>query len=385
MSTGEFIYLSLENGEDKREPLIDGGCIQNDSTFFLQENNSVKNSGTKEGLNDYIHRNSSSDVASYKQINLDVYKKLQDEAVKKLTLICIIYSFFVIIEIVGGYMANSIAIMSIAAYLLSDLIGLMVSIISIYISRKLAKNSISYGYHVAEIIGALVSIVLIWALTLWLLYESTLRIIVTPQTNGLIMIIISIIGFSFNVIKGLILSKNNAKNNSSLHGQDHHNQDNEHNHNHEQITLKNDPNESINVNLKVPSIHVLGDVLQNLGVLITGGIIFFFPKLSIADPVCSYIFSFIIVLISIRILKDSVLVLMEGSPVDIDIEQLEKDLKYIEGVKEIYDLHIWRMSTGELSLSCNISCDESEKTLKKAQKMVEKKYKIGNINIKEKH
>jgi len=386
MSTGEFNYLSLENGEDKKEPLIDGGEIHNDSTFFLQENNSVKNSGTKEGLNDYIHRNSSSNVSSYKPINLDLYKKQQDEAVKKLTLLCVICSIFIIIEIVGGYMTNSIAIMSIAAYLLSDLIGLIVSIISIYISRKLAKNSISYGYHAAEIIGALVSIVLIWALTLWLLYEATLRTIATPQANGLIMIIISIIGFSFNVITGIILSKNGGvQNNNSLHGQDYHNQENENNHDHEQITLKNNPNESINVNLKVPSIHILGDVLQNLGVLITGGIIFFFPKLSIADPICAYIFSFIIVLISIRILKDCVLVLMEGSPVDIDIEQLEKDLKYIEGVKEIHDLHIWRLSTGELSLSCYISCDESEKTLKKAQKMVEKKYKIDNINIKEKH
>ena len=133
----------------------------------------------------------------------------------------LIFSIFIIIEIAGGYMANSIAIMSIAAYLLSDLIGLIVSIISIYISRKLAKNSISYGYHAAEIIGALVSIVLIWALALWLLYETTLRIIVTPQANGLIMIIISIIGFSFNVITGIILSKNGGvQNNNSLHGQD---------------------------------------------------------------------------------------------------------------------------------------------------------------------
>ena len=83
----------------------------------------------------------------------------------------------------------------------------------------------------------------------------------------------------------------------------------------------------------------------------------------------------------ISVIKDCISVLMEGSPINIDVEQLEKDLKYIEGVKEICDLHLWRLSSGELSLSCHICCNEPEKTLQKAQKMVEKKYKIDNINI----
>ena len=384
MSAGEFNYLTLENGEDKKEPLIDEKNIHNDSTFLLQEDNSVKKSGTKEDINDFIHRNSSNNVSSYKEINLNIYKKQQNEVIKKLTLICVICSIFIIIEIVGGYLSNSIAIMSIAAYLLSYLLGLISSIISIYISRKIANNNMSFGYHVAEIIGALVSIVLIWSLTFWLLYETTLRIKVTPQVNGLIMIIIAIIGFCFNIIMGIILSKNGAQHNNSLHGQDKHNQGNEHSPAHEQITLQNEnqhENGNTNVNLRVSFIHVLGDAIQNLGVLITGGIIFFFPKLSIADPVCSYFFSFIIVLLTIRILKDCIFILMEGNPVNIDIEQLEKDLKYIEGVKEINDLHVWRLSTGELYLSCHICCNDPEKTLKKAQKMVGKKYKIDGVNI----
>jgi zinc transporter 2 len=242
----------------------------------------------------------------------------------------------------------------------------------------------SFGYHISEIIGALVSIVLIWSLTIWLLYETTLRFKVTPQVNGLIMIIIAIIGFCFNVIMGIILSKNGVQHNNSLHGQDQHNQGNENNQANEQITLHiehQNEKENTNVNLRVSFMHVLGDALQNIGVLITGGIIFFFPNLSIADPVCAYFFSFIVVLITIRILKDCIFVLMEGSPVDIDVEQLEKDLKDIEGVKEILDLHVWRLSSGELSLSCHMYCNEPEKTIKKAQKMVGKKYKIDSINI----
>ena len=296
-----------------------------------------------------------------------------------------------IIEIIGGYLANSIAIMSDAAHLLSDLLGFLISIISIHISRKVAKNDMSYGYHRAEIIGALVSIVLIWALTIWLLYEATLRIINPPQVDGLIMIIIAIIGFSFNVIMGVVLAKNGVQHSHGLHGHDHkheHEQENGENHHHhsdeEEIGLHEDDGNShnnTNVNLRASFIHVLGDAIQNIGVLIAGGIIFLFPNFSIADPICTYIFSIIVGLTTIRILKDCIFVLMEGSPVAIDIEELENDLKNIKGVKEIHDLHVWSLSIGKMSLSCHICCDDSQKTLKKAEKMIKKKYKIDHITI----
>ena len=150
------------------------------------------------------HKSSSSDDdSSHAEHNVDIYKMQQNEAIKKLTWVCVICTFFMIIEIIGGYLANSIAIMSDAAHLLSDLLGFIISIISIYISRKVVKNNMGYGYHRAEIIGALISIVLIWALTIWLLYEATLRIIVTPQIDGLYDNR-SHYGFSFNIIMGIL-------------------------------------------------------------------------------------------------------------------------------------------------------------------------------------
>jgi zinc transporter 2 len=292
------------------------------------------------------------------------------------------------IEIIGGYLANSIAIMSDAAHLLSDLLGFLISIISIYISRKVAKNNMSYGYHRAEIIGALVSIVLIWALTLWLLYEATLRIIIPPQVDGFIMIIISIIGFSFNVIMGIVLTKSGVAHSHGLHKCDHdHDHEHEHEHEHssdEEIRLHTEDEheeKNTNVNLRASFIHILGDAIQNIGVLIAGIIIYFFPKYSIADPICTYVFSIIVGFTTINILKDCIFVLMEGSPVDIDIDELENDLKKIKGVKEIHDLHVWSLSIGKINLSCHICCDNPQKTLTKAKKMIKKKYKIDHITI----
>ena len=404
MSLDKFNYLSLDGDGDQKEPLIDKDILlKNDSSHLLEEDNFISNIQTVksiENIEEPKHQqNSSSDEDSshHGDNNAEIYKKQQDEAVKKLTWVCVICTIFMIIEIVGGYLANSIAIMSDAAHLLSDLLGFLISIISIHISRKVAKNDMSYGYHRAEIIGALVSIVLIWALTIWLLYEATLRMIRTPQVDGLIMIIVAIIGFSFNVIMGIILAKSGVPHSHGLHGHhhDHHNdhehepehESEHHHHQHdsdnEEIALHEDDNQhkNTNVNLRASFIHVLGDALQNVGVLIAGGIIFLFPTFSIADPICTYIFSIIVGLTTIPILNDCIFVLMEGSPVDIDIEELEKDLNEIKGVKEIHDLHVWSLSMGKISLSCHICCDDPQKTLKKAKKMIQRKYKIEHITI----
>ena len=406
----EYNYLTFNQPNDQREPLISENPINhNDSSNFIEniktlshcatkildeniinENTMNNNTNTNNNNVKYQQYSSSDEDSSFAEKNAKLFRKQQDKAIRKLIWVCVICTIFMIIEIIGGYLANSIAIMSDAAHLLSDLLGFLISIISIYISRKVAKNNMSYGYHRAEIIGALVSIVLIWALTLWLLYEATLRIITPPVVDGFIMIIVSIIGFTFNVIMGIVLAKSGVAHSHGLKKCDHdhdHEHDHEHEHEHnsdEEIRLHTEDeneNKNSNVNLRASFIHILGDALQNIGVFIAGIIIYFLPRYSIADPICTYIFSIIVGFTTINILKDCIFVLMEGSPVDIDIEELESDLREIKGVKEIHDLHVWSLSIGKTSLSCHICCDNPQKTLKKAKKMIQKKYKIDHITI----
>lgn len=396
--SNEFNFLSLKGENDQNEPLIaqnemDGiptsDFIENIKTITHCETKIIPAENPKTEKNEkFQFYSSSEDESSNVEKHAELFKKQQDNAIRKLIWVCVICTIFMTIEIIGGYLANSIAIMSDAAHLLSDLLGFLISIISIYISRKVAKNNMSYGYHRAEIIGALVSIVLIWALTLWLLYEATLRIIIPPKVDGFIMIIISIIGFSFNVIMGIVLTKSGVAHSHGLHKCDHdHDHEHEHEHEHssdEEIRLHTEDEheeKNTNVNLRASFIHILGDAIQNIGVLIAGIIIYFFPKYSIADPICTYVFSIIVGFTTINILKDCIFVLMEGSPVDIDIDELENDLKKIKGVKEIHDLHVWSLSIGKINLSCHICCDNPQKTLTKAKKMIKKKYKIDHITI----
>ena len=301
----------------------------------------------------------------------------QNDAMKKLFYVSIVCLIFMCIEIIGGYLANSIAIMSDAAHLLSDLFGFAISIISITISKKVATNTMSFGFHRAEIIGALVSVTLIWGLTLWLLYEATVRIINPVQVDSIIMIIIAVIGFLFNVIMGIVLSWNGI---GHVHIMHNHKHDEEHEHEHDDDD-EHEHKKNKNVNLRAALIHVIGDALQNIGILIAGIIIYFFPSYNIMDPLCTYIFSIIVGFTTISILKDCISVLMEGVPMETDLNSIEKDLKSIDGVIDIHDLHVWCLSIGKISMSCHLSCKNPQKTLVVAHKLLKKKYKISHTTI----
>ena len=291
----------------------------------------------------------------------------QNDAMKKLFYVSFVCLIFMCIEIIGGYLANSIAIMSDAAHLLSDLFGFVISIISITISKKVATNTMSFGFHRAEIIGALVSVTLIWGLTLWLLYEATVRMINPVQVDSIIMIIIAVIGFLFNVVMGIVLSWNGI---GHVHIMHNHKHDDEHEHEHDDD--EHDHKKNKNVNLRAALIHVIGDALQNIGILIAGIIIYFFPSYNIMDPLCTYIFSIIVGFTTISILKDCISVLMEGVPMETDLNSIEKDLKSIDGVIDIHDLHVWCLSIGKISMSCHLSCKNPQKTLVVAHKLLKK-------------
>jgi len=110
-----------------------------------------------------------------------------------------------ICEMVGGYIANSIALMSDAAHLLTDLIGFAISIISILIGTKKPTNNFNFGYSRAEVLGALGSIIIIWFLTLWLLYEAVYRLIYDTKVDGKIMFWISVLGLICNIVMAKVL------------------------------------------------------------------------------------------------------------------------------------------------------------------------------------
>lgn len=113
------------------------------------------------------------------------------------------------LKIVGGVLADSLAILSDAAHMFSDMSGFFISIFSIWLGQKPASEKMSFGYHRAEVIGALASIVLIWALTILLLYEATIRVINKAMvTDPLIMLITAGFGLFCNLVMAKVLHSN---------------------------------------------------------------------------------------------------------------------------------------------------------------------------------
>lgn len=122
-------------------------------------------------------------------------------AMKKLIFVCMVCFFFMICEFIGGIMSGSLAIMTDAAHMFSDVAGFLISFISIYISQRKSNFEYSFGYHRAEILGALASVFFIWVLLIWLNYEATQRIINPPEKiDADLMLITAIIGFCCNII-----------------------------------------------------------------------------------------------------------------------------------------------------------------------------------------
>lgn len=122
-------------------------------------------------------------------------------AIMKLLIgVSIISIFFTLCQLIGGYIANSLAIMADAAHIFSDVTGFVISIIAIRLSKISASKSLSYGYHRAEILGALTSVLVIWGLTIWLVFEAVERIKHPEDIDETIMLITAFLGFFFNLV-----------------------------------------------------------------------------------------------------------------------------------------------------------------------------------------
>ncbi|XP_006813932.1 proton-coupled zinc antiporter SLC30A2-like, partial [Saccoglossus kowalevskii] len=148
-------------------------------------------------------------------------------------------------------------------------------------------------------------------------------------------------------------------------------------------------NEHQNVNVRAAFIHVLGDLLQSLGVLIAAFIIYFKPEYAIADPICTFIFSFIVLFTTLNILRDAISVLMEATPKGVDFKEVKSLLEMIEGVKSIHSLHIWSLTMGRNALSVHIAIssprgDDSvdpQVVLEEAARILEERYNLHNTTI----
>ena len=129
-------------------------------------------------------------------------------------------------------------------------------------------------------------------------------------------------------------------------------------------------------------IHALGDMIMSLGVIVAAIIIYFRPTYTYADPACTFIFSICVCCTTGPIIKKCLLVLMEGAPPNIDMDELVADMKKVSGCRNVHDFHIWSLSVGKYALSAHVDCDEPMKALKDITELCKgEKYGIDHITL----
>uniref|UniRef100_A0A8I3NNZ6 Solute carrier family 30 member 2 n=2 Tax=Canis lupus familiaris TaxID=9615 RepID=A0A8I3NNZ6_CANLF len=190
----------------------------------------------------------------------------------------------------GGYLAHSLAIMTDAAHLLTDFASMLVSLFSLWMSSRPATKTMNFGWQRAEILGALLSVLSIWVVTGVLVFLAVERLISGDyEIEGGTMLITSGCAVAVNIIMGLTLHQ-------SSHG-----------HSHDSSQQQENPS------VRAAFIHVIGDFLQSVGILVAAYILYFKPEYKYVDPICTFLFSILVLGTTLTILRDVIVVLMEGN------------------------------------------------------------------------
>ncbi|EGQ19578.1 zinc transporter ZitB [Sporosarcina newyorkensis 2681] len=262
-----------------------------------------------------------------------------------------ITTIIMILEFFGGLFTNSLALLSDSGHMLSDASSMALSLVAIWFASRPPSSNKTYGYYRFEILAALFNGVMLFVIAGFIVKEAVQRFNDPPTVASGTMIIIAFIGLAANLLSAVTLLK------------------------------KADVKE--NINLKSAYIHIIGDALGSVGAIVAGLLMLLFDWY-IADPIISVIVALLILKSAWGVLKQSIHILMEGSPVIINKEEVLAILENIEGVKNVHDLHIWTITSGLDTLSCHILIEdkkEEQEVLQQAINLIRDNYKIEHTTI----
>ncbi|WP_163537171.1 cation diffusion facilitator family transporter [Gracilibacillus sp. YIM 98692] len=269
---------------------------------------------------------------------------------KALTISFLCITFFMIVEVIGGILTNSLALLSDAGHMLSDAFALGLSLFAFKLSEKAANAHKTFGYKRFEILAAFINGVTLLGISLYIFWEAYHRFMDTPMVSPM-MLFIAVLGLIVNIVVAVILmSGGDTKG---------------------------------NLNMRSALLHVLGDLLGSVGAIIAGLFIWIF-EWNIADPIASIIVAILILISGYRVSKDSVHILMEGTPNHLSFENIVNKLTQLDGVINVHDLHVWTITSNFPALSCHMVVEDNidrDALLKKASNLLQEEFSIQHTTI----
>lgn len=239
---------------------------------------------------------------------------------KALTISLILIASFMIVEVIGGVLTNSLALLSDAGHMLSDAISLAVALAAFKMGEKAADSSRTFGYRRFEILAAVFNGATLIVIAVFIIVEAAGRFVNPPEVATTGMLIIAVLGLIVNIVVAKILMSGDTHD---------------------------------NLNMKSALLHVFGDLLGSVAAIIAALSIMFFGW-GFMDPLASIIVAILIAISGLRILRQSVNILMEGVPENIDVDTIIKTINNIEGVEDAHHLHVWSISSGMNAMSVHV-------------------------------
>ena len=245
------------------------------------------------------------------------------QTTSRLTLSLFLTLTFVFVEVIAGFIGNSLALLTDAVHNLTDVIALGLSWYAIRLTSQPANARKTYGYHRAGILVALLNSTTLVLISLGIFYEAWQRFMNPPDVQSGVLITVGILAVMINLATALLVRK----------GSEH------------------------DLNVRSAFMHLMGDVFSTIGAVIAG-VIIYFTGANWLDPFVSVLIGFLILYNAWGILRDSVNILLEATPRDIDVSKLVQDVMEIQGVLGVHDLHIWSIAQNLRTMSAHILTED---------------------------
>lgn len=270
---------------------------------------------------------------------------------RRLQIALAITAVFTVVEVIGGYISGSLALLADAGHMLTDSMALMLALIAFAISARPADSKRSYGYHRFQILAAFVNGMTLIAIVVWILIEAIQRLISPPDVAADIMLYVAAVGLLVNIVSFAV-----------LHGGDRE-----------------------NLNMRGAALHVLGDLLGSVAAIAAALVILWTGWMPI-DPLLSVVVAFLILRSAIYLVRQSVHILLEGAPEWLDIKVMKEKLcAEIPAVLDIHHLHVWGLTQERLMLTVHVVLREvnggSSSTVRSVKKILAEDFGISHSTI----
>ncbi len=261
---------------------------------------------------------------------------------------------YIVVLVITGLRAHSLALLSEAGHNVSDFLALLLSLAAVYLEQRPASATKTYGYSRAGVLAAFINAITLVAIAFYIFYEAARRLITPVEVHAGIMILVAGAGVMVNGAISAMLWKN-----------------------------------SKDLNIRSAFIHMIGDTLSTAAVIVGGWTILATGQNWI-DPALSFGIGAMILWSSFGIIRETLNILLEGTPRGMDVMQIEREIAAVAGVNDVHDLHVWSIGSASHALSCHISIADippsaSEAILREVQERVRAKFQIHHTTIQFEH